>query len=351
MSRTGRVVVAHDQNFEIREFPVPEPEAKSVLLKQELAGICGTDLHNWQNRFPEEIFLGHENVGTVIALGSDTKTDYLGNPLAEGDRVVFHPRNSSVAYGFRTTQMEYPPFSGGFGDYIYLNDPDTCMVVTSAPAEVAVLAEPFAVGVHAAARAGIQIGDTVIVQGSGAIGLLTMVAARISGAARVIMVGGPSDRLELARKMGADVTIDIMEHPNVEQRAEVVMASTPRGEGADVVFECAGFLPAIPEGLGYVKQDGTFVEVGHFVDVGAIEINPNRLIVRRNMRIEAIWGSRFPHLLRGMTILERNEYPFAELISHKLPLSRVADGFAALNGKYELDGRTAFKIAVDAGAA
>ena len=346
MPKTGRAVVAHGQDFQVREFPVPDPEPSTLLLRQELTGICGTDLHNWQNQFGVETFLGHESVGIIDSLGAGVTVDYVGNPVKEGDRVVFHPRNSGTAYGFRTVPDEDPLFSGGFGDYIYLCDKDTCFVKTEAPTQVAVLAEPFAVAVHSAMRANVQIGDTVIVQGSGAIGLMTLVAARISGAAHIIVIGGPAARLDLATRLGADLVVNIEDVPDSEERTRLVLENTPRGEGADVVFECAGFLPAIPEGLAYVKQDGTFVEVGHFVDVGSIAINPNLQLLRRNLRLEAIWGSRFNHFVRGMAILERNEFPFADLISHTLSLSDVMSGFQALGGSYRLDGDTVIKIAV-----
>lgn len=344
MSQTARAVVTHGQSFEIREYTVPDPEPGTVLLKQELAGICGTDLHNWQNGIQGEVTMGHEPVGIIAALGKGVTHDYLGNPVKEGDRVALHPRNNGIAYGFRNPETD--PFRGGFADYLYLSEPDSCFVRTEAPPEVMVLAEPFAIGVHSAMRANVQIGDTVIVQGSGAIGLLTLVCAKISGAARIILVGGPKARLELGKRLGANITVDIEEYPDTEARIEHVLAQTPRGEGAEVVFECAGFLPAIPEGLKYVKQDGTFVEVGHFVDIGSLELNPNKLLVTRNLRLEAIWGSRYPHFLRGLPILENNEFPFADLVSHVLPLERVAEGFDALNGTYHLGDETVVKIAV-----
>lgn len=345
MSQSARAVVTHGQSFEIREYPVPDPAPGTVLVKQELAGICGTDLHNWQNGIPGEVTMGHEPVGIIAALGKGVSHDYLGNPIKEGDRLVFHPRNDEIAYGFRDPEVE-PHFGGGFADYIYLAAPGSCYVKTSASPKVMVLAEPFAIGVHSAMRANVQIGDTVIVQGSGAIGLLTLVCAKISGATRLILVGGPKERLEIGRRLGAHVTVDIADHPDPEERIQHVLDQTPRREGAEVVFECAGFLPAIPEGLRYVKQDGTFVEVGHFVDVGSLELNPNKLFVVRNLRMEAIWGSRFPHFLRGLPVLENNEFPFADLVSHVLPLERVAEGFDALNGTYSLGGETVVKIAV-----
>lgn len=343
MSRTGRIVVAQEQEFEVREAPVPDPAPGTVLLRQELAGICGTDLHNWQQGLPDPVLLGHEFTGIIEALGEGATTDFLGNPIREGDRVVVHPRNRGVTYGFRTVDS---PFSGGFGDYLYLDDPESCLIRTDAPPEVAVLAEPFAVGVHAVMRGRVQLGDTVIVQGSGAIGLVTLICAKFSGAAKIIVVGGPATRLELAQRLGAHVTVDIEEYPAAVERQEVVMSHTPRGEGAHVVFECAGFLPAFTEGIEYLRQDGTFVEVGHFVDIGEIRVSPHRHFLRKNLRLEGIWGSRYEHFIRGMAILENLELPYGDMVSHVLPLDRVGDGFGALDGSYRLGDEAVIKIAV-----
>ena len=321
MARTGRAVIAHGQEFDIREYPVPHPAPNTIILRQELSGICGTDLHNWQKSIAGEMLLGHENVGVIQALGKGVKTDYVGNPIREGDRLIFAPKYSYGAYGFQSKPDQPPHFGGGFAEYIYLHDPKTCYIKTSASPEVAVLTEPFTIGVHAVMRADVKIGDTVVVQGSGAIGLVTLVCVKISGAAKIIVVGGPKDRLKLAERMGADVTIDIEEVTSVAERTELVKSHTPKHEGADVVFECAGFLPATQEGLGYVRQDGTFCEVGHFVDMGSIDFNINQLLMRKNLRLEAIWGARYEHFVRGLPILEKNEFPFSDMVSHVLPLS------------------------------
>ena len=342
---TGQAVVVHGQTFELREIAVPDPAPGAILLRQEMAGICGTDLHNWQKGFAEPTFLGHENVGIIEALGSGVTHDYVGNPLSIGDRVIFHPRRDGFAHGFQPERPGLPPFTGGFGDYLYLAD-TYCFIKTSAPAQVAVLIEPFTIGVHAVMRANIQLGDTVIVQGSGAIGLLTAAAARLGGAAKVIVVGGPARRLELAKRLGADVTVDIDAVPDLAERKEIVLSHTARGAGADVVFECTGFLPAVPEGLEYIRQDGVFVEVGHFVDTGTVTISPHRHLLRRNLRLEGVWGSQPIHFVRGLPLLERGDFPYAELVSHVLPLADARRGFDALNGTYQLDGETVFKIAL-----
>jgi L-iditol 2-dehydrogenase len=348
--RCGRAVVARGQEFDVREYPVPSPEPGTILLRQEMAGICGTDLHNWQNGFKTEMLLGHENVGIIEALGAGVTTDYVGNPLKEGDRVIFAPGTPHGAYGFQTNPDVGPHFRGGFADYIYLYYPGTCVIKTDLPPEVAVLTEPFTVGVHAVLRARVLMGDTVIVQGAGAIGLVTLMCAKISGASKIILIGGPARRLELAKRLGADVVIDIDKVRSVEERRELVLAETPRGLGADVVFECAGFLPALPEGLSYVRRDGIFCEVGHFVDIGEVSINPNQHLLRKNLRLEGVHGSRYEHFVRAMPILERQEFPIGDMVSHVLPLERVADGFHALNGTYQLDGETAIKIVVKGNA-
>ncbi|MCY3659994.1 MAG: zinc-binding dehydrogenase [Caldilineaceae bacterium] len=343
MDLTGRAVVVTGQAFSVEQGRVPDPAAGGLLLQQELGGICGTDLHNWQNGLPESTLLGHEAVGTVAALGSGRSRDYLGNPLREGDRVVYHPRNAlGKPFGYRGLES---PFSGGFAEYIHLDDPDACVIRTATDPRTAVLAEPFAIGTHAVMRAEVQLGDTVLVQGSGAIGLMVMICARLSGAARVIVIGGPSGRLALAKRLGAHETIDIAVHSEQEARHALVMDLT-RGEGADVVFECAGFLPAVPEGFGYVKQDGKFIECGHFVDIGEVPINPARHILIPNIRVEGIWGSRFPHFVRGHALLEQSDLPIGEMVSHVLPLERVQAGFDALNGTYSLDGEDVVKIAL-----
>ena len=208
------------------------------------------------------------------------------------------------------------------------------------------LCEPFQVGVHGVLRSQVKIGDTVVVQGSGPIGLMTMIAARAAGAGRLIMVGGPKGRLERAKRFGADVTIDIGEVKDGAERAKLVKEHTPNNAGADVVFECAGFLPAFNEGLGYLRRSGTYVEMGHFVDVGSLELNPNQLLMRKNLRLEAIWaGGDEVNFVRAVTVLERAEYPLGQLVT-PLPLERVVDGFETLSGGYRLDGRDVVKIAL-----
>jgi threonine dehydrogenase-like Zn-dependent dehydrogenase len=346
VTKLARAVVMSGLTLETREYPVPEPAPGTILLRQELCGVCGTDVHNWEHRrFSYEVAMGHEPVGIVEKLGAGVTADYFGKPLEVGDRVIVAPGTPHGAYGFQVAD-EQPYFRSGFADYIYLAIPETFVYKTGLPASVAVLAEPFTIGVHAVMRAKLSFGDTVVIQGSGAIGLMTLACAKLSGAGRLIVVGGPPARLALARRMGADVTIDIGEVRSAEERTRLVMEQTLRGEGADAVFECAGVLPAVPEGLGYLRRYGTYVEVGHFVDVGSMEFNINQWLMRRNLRLEAVYGSDQSHFVAGMPVFEKNEFPFSEMVSHVLPLDRAADAFKSLQGAYKLDGKDVVKIAL-----
>ena len=346
MARTGRATVMVGERFEVREYPVPEPEPGTVLLRQELGGICGTDLHNWEfQRMEHDVILGHENVGIIDTLGEGVETDYLGNPVKVGDRVALSP---SVGYGFLPSE-EQPYLRGGFAEYIYCWNPETMLIKTDLPPEIAVLSEPASCAAHCVSRGKIQFGDTVVIQGTGTIGLLALNWARVSGAGRLIVVGGPPGRLEMAKRLGADLTIDIAEVPDPEERKQIVRENTPQEKGADVVYECSGFPAAIPEGLDFIRYGGTYVEYGHFVDVGTFECNPNQMLMRKNLRLEAGWGFEPHHFVRAVPMLEKYQSFFGDFVSYILPLEDVAKGMNALHTSYNLDGKDAIKIAVKGG--
>lgn len=338
-----------ERAFDIVEQPVPDPEPERLLLRTALGGICGTDVHLFETGQPKPMALGHEIAGTVVAIGGDTPMkDFTGRDIALGDLIVPHPGTPSGAYGFRSDPLAGPPYlTGGFGQYISLGYPSTAMFKVEAPPEVAVLLEPLSIGVHCVERSRLQLGDTVVVQGTGAIGLLTIFVARRAGAGTIIAVGGPRGRLEAATALGADTVIDIGELPDVADRVALVKSLTPNGQGADIVYECAGFKPAIVEGIDYLRKGGMFCEAGHFVDTGEMTINPNLHLVLKDLNLVAPYGSGTGHFIKARALLERDADQLKTLVSHRLPLSRLQEGFEALLGRYHLDGRDAIKIAVD----
>ncbi|TAK22820.1 MAG: zinc-binding alcohol dehydrogenase [Chloroflexota bacterium] len=355
-------------DFRVQEYPVPPIEPGAILVRTELAGICATDPHvyegHWKTiRYP--VVLGHENVGIVEELGAGVDKDFLGKPLRVGDRVVFKAGscgrcsacvlggggrgclNRAGSYGFAGPATEAPHFTGGFGEVVYLNNPYTEVFKTELDAQTAVLTEPTAVCVSAVMRAGIELGDTVVIQGAGAIGLLTLACARMAGSMRTILVGGPSRRLELAREMGADHTIDIFQVTDPTERVKRVRALTPGGEGADVVFGAVGKAPAVPEGMRFLKKGtGRMIELGNALESGPATFSPSADLVEPSLTLVGHWATSTPHWVRALRVLESGRAPFRDLVSHKIPLERLGDAVKALLTNYELDGEGAVKIAV-----
>lgn len=140
--------------------------------------------------------------------------------------------------------------------------------------------------------------------------------------------------------------IDIAEVTDPEERARLVRENTPGGYGADVVFECAGVPAALIEGISLVRDSGTLVEMGNFIDTGSVSLNPNRHLVVKNLNLISVFGSSVERFARGLTILEKGEYPFVKMLSHRIPLERIGEGMEALQGAYRLGGRDIIKIAV-----
>ncbi|ETX03495.1 MAG: hypothetical protein ETSY1_47035 (plasmid) [Candidatus Entotheonella factor] len=365
---TGRAAVLDQPmgTFSIETFNVPDPASGTVLLRQELAGCCATDAHTylgmWKAEFP--VIMGHENVGVIEAIGSGGALDFNGRELHVGDRVIARStycgtcyecrgarqprncRNRKVQYGFSSPTTAL--FSGGYGEYLYLSSPmTTFMLKIDAPPSVAVLHEPLAVAAHAVRKAQPRLGSTVVVQGSGAIGLFTLGLARQAGAARAIVVGGPAERLELAQAFGADAVVNIDELRDPEERVRAVLDETPGRLGADVVYGCVGKSAAWSEGIDYLRDgDGRFLEVGLAGDDGEVGFNPATQLVAKNASFIGALGMADEDSVAAVAMMENKRLPLEHMVSHQLPLERVGEAMEALNGTYLLDGRTAFKIAI-----
>jgi L-iditol 2-dehydrogenase len=359
------VLLAEGGPFEVRELPVPEPRANGVLLRMALGGVCATDAHivkgDWPGfRFPA--VLGHENCAWVASRGPGVEHDFFGQPLREGDLVV--PRVASCGRcwfclvggasrwcpnrrGLGTTGLT---LTGGWAEYMYLESDALQLFKTEAPPEVAVLTEPMATCVGGIERARIRLGETVVVQGAGPIGVLTAACARLAGAGTLILVGGPPERLALARSFGVDLTISIDAFPDPAERARQVLAATPRGFGADLVFGCVGHPTAVGEGLQYLRPgNARMVEIGNATGGGSFSLRPSPDLVFKNASLHGFWGTTTEDWTAALRVLERGALPFERIVSHRLPLERAGDAIAALNGDYRIDGRAAFKVAIEPG--
>jgi L-iditol 2-dehydrogenase len=185
--------------------------------------------------------------------------------------------------------------------------------------------------VHIIDRARLTLGDTVVVQGAGAVGLSSAALARRAGAGLVIVIGAPADRLALATRMGADHVIDLAA-TSPDERLERVLALTGR-LGADVVVEAAGSARAFEEGVRLVRNGGAYVIAGHYTNAGDSTINAHEHINRKHLDIRGCWGSEAGHFLRAIGLLERYR---AEVPWHAIGAARF--GLRDINAALEIAG-------------
>ncbi|MFA5089244.1 MAG: zinc-binding dehydrogenase, partial [Candidatus Omnitrophota bacterium] len=154
-------------------------------------------------------------------------------------------------------------------------------------------------------------------------------------------------RLELARKFGADLTINLDEVVDLNERVNLVKEISTTGYGADVVFECAGVPAAFAEGIKYLRDSAVLCEVGHFTDSGSVAINPCRDILEKNITIEGIYDNEAEQFMRAVPIIEQAAFPLEDMISHRLPLRRLPEAIDAANDGKIVDGKEVVKAVME----
>ena len=367
--------------YEIREYPLPDPAPGCALVKMEVSGICGTDKHTYQGyvgqyggsgtprTVPFPIIQGHENVGTIAAIGGDgTYTDFEGIALRIGDRVIVGPNVScgtcyycrhdfpyyccenTVDYGNNISAETPPHLFGGWSQYLYVVPGSFLVKVPDdLPSEIAVLTEIMAVTVgldrakqiSAFPSESFRFDDSVVVLGVGPLGLCFAMKARMLGAGTVIAIDLSEPRLEFARRLGADEVVNASR--TTEQERLTIVRELSRGRGADVVVECAGVPGAVREGLEMLRVSGLFIEAGNFSDMGEISISPHRHLCAKNVRILGVGGEEpaaYGPSMRQMARYMRH-YPLREFVTHRFGLKQVE---AAMQKSMSLD---SMKVVID----
>jgi threonine dehydrogenase-like Zn-dependent dehydrogenase len=228
-----------------------------------------------------------------------------------------------VYYG-RYLGFDKPPHLwGGFAEYVYVDlDMLPGTKVYKLPdgmsLRLGALSEPLTSCIRAFNRAvragGFRWGDTVVIQGSGPIGILAVAAAQEMGAGRVVCVGAPEEpRLALARRFGAEATVSIEEYRTPAERIARVR-DIVGGFGADLVMDCTGHPTAGPEGIEFLRDSGFFIEMGQFTDAGTIETNWHR-ICTKDVNVLGSWAFTANDIPLGIDMLDRarDRYPFSEM--------------------------------------
>jgi len=325
MSILAAVMPAPRVPVELREFTEPALEPGSVLLHTLYSEVCGTDVHIWHGRLsgvPFPIIPGHVSVGVASKIRGDVR-GVDGRRIVEGDRLAFFdvhrtcgrcractvtrtPTRCDARRVYGITDSADEGLFGGWAQAIYL-EPGVAIstLPNGVPPETYISGGcGLITAVHAVDRASLILGDTVLVQGTGAVGLSVIALARLAGATKVIALGAPADRLSLATAMGADVVIDVQKTASAERKAMILELTD--GLGVDVAIEAAGSARAVEEALDLIRDGGRYVIAGHYTDAGPSAINAHHQINRKHLEIRGCWGSEVGHFVRALRILDRH---------------------------------------------
>ena len=345
--KTGRasVMVTKDR-LETWDVPVPEPEAGGALVRVVLGGVCGSDVHILSGEagdMPFPIILGHEGVGRVEKLGPGVSTDYAGVPVKVGDLVYWAPIALCHRCHSCTVLEETPcensqffehaekPNWGSYADYAWLPNglaffrlPDHAQ-----PEAVAALGCALPTVLRGFERCGpVRMGDTVVVQGAGPVGLSAVLVAAQAGAREIIVIDGVANRLEVAKSLGATASVSLALSREERRRAIYDLTGA---NGPDIVVEAAGALPAFPEGVDLTGNHGRYIILGLWGAIGTQPISP-RDMTTRNLTVA---GATFPkpkHYYQAMHLAARlqDKVPLAALVTHRFSIPQAGAALDAV---------------------
>jgi L-iditol 2-dehydrogenase len=316
--------------LEQRAMPDPaDPGPGEVIVKLRAVGICGSDMHWYLHgrigAFPASYpqVLGHEPAGVIIAVGNGVTDRKIGDRVSIEPSLTCghceycrtgHPNNCPS-----TVFLGSPQAPGLFRDYVLLPARNTDLVPANLDWSQASLIEPVAVMVHILELAEIRLGDIVAVMGAGPIGMLCASIAKIAGASQVFICDKLPHRIELARRMGADVAVEST------RMGEAVRDGT-HGRGADVVMDAAGAVESLNLGIALARPGGTVVFIG--IPTDAFLSLDVHTAMNKELRLQTIKRSNHK-AEEAAQLLAAGRVPDA-LITHRLPFEQTARGFELL---------------------
>ena len=340
-------------DVKLKEYPYPKVEKDSVLIRMEYSGICGTDKHSYQGWFdqkggrslPLPVIQGHENVGVVEEIGSEF-LDYDGRPLKVGDRVIPAPNvpcgrcyscRNNHPYYYCAEKRDYgnnigagdpPHLFGGWSEYTYILPRSYLFSYPKhLPVELGTLIEPFSVTAcldkarqWSSEWEPFRSGDTVVVMGTGPIGIMHILKAHLLGTGKLIAVDKVKFRLTIAEKLGANHSIV---NNSIDELKDKIMELTDN-RGADLVVDCTGLAEGLSQSLELIREGGMILEVGAASNSTTVNINPHYLF-EKSARIIGVGGDEVSQYMPSIKILERTlDYiPWDSIISHKYKISQI----------------------------
>ncbi|RQW74830.1 hypothetical protein EBB45_09525 [Lysinibacillus composti] len=337
MSKAKVAVITDKLKIEMKALPIPEIGDKDLLVKVEMCGVCGSDLHIYQGDWgePYPLIPGHEFIGRVEALGSNAS---LIHNVNLGDRVAVEmilpcgecyscrsglynlcekDRDEGRQYGCNISSNREGTLFGGWSEYLYV--PKNALVhriPEHVPLKRAVLTEPLAVAVRAVNNTKPNLGDSIVIVGAGPIGLLTVVAAKSAGAYPIILVGSREERLSLGKEFGADYVIDYRS----ENVLEGVLSIT-QGRGANIVFETAGTPKAQRDSMDYARVGGKVNFVG-LTGNKTVQIETDLQMTFKELKVYTSFLSAWSYQ-GAINIIANGQFPIEKMITHEFSLDEV----------------------------
>lgn len=328
MSRALVIHAAKDLRLETRETGTPGPGEVAVRVLR--GGICGSDLHYYNHggfgaiRLREPMILGHEVSGRIDALGEGV------TGLAAGDLVAVNPSrpcgacryclegtaNHCLGMRFYGSAMPFPHIQGAFSE-VLVADAAQCVPADGLTPELAAVAEPLAVCLHAAKRAGPLLGKRVLVTGCGPIGALSIMAARQAGAAEIVAVDIADAPLAHAKHAGADSAFDL-----ADEQDALDPYTADKGH-FDVLFEASGAEAALVGAFAALRPRGVIVQVG----LGGNMSLPMNVIVAKEFDLRGTFRFHEEFAL-AVSMMRSGRIDPSPLVTHVLPLDQAEDAFA-----------------------
>jgi threonine 3-dehydrogenase len=320
---------------ELVERPVPSPGPGEVLLRMEAASICGTDIHlfHWDPWAAEilkpPIVLGHELAGRVVAMGSDVTRVREGDLVGVESHIVdwtCAQCRAGQMHLCRNLRVFGAHVDGGFAEYVVVPEANAIESNGLDPAVVA-LQEPMGNAVHAAFVEPIE-GRSVAVTGCGPIGLLSVAIAKASGATWVVATDVEEYRLDIARRMGADLAVNALE-PDVVARVEEATG----GDGVDVVLEMSGSRQALEQALEFVTRGGRISLLGIFAS--PVEVHLSDLVIQKGLRLYGVYGRRiYETWEQTQALLRSGAVDPGPLITHRFDLAEWEQAFELVASRH-----------------
>jgi threonine 3-dehydrogenase len=326
------VKVAQGPGLELTEVPDPAPGPGDVVLRVLRTGICGTDLHidswdEWAARtIRAPLVVGHEFVGEVVAVGSAVTKVAVGDLASgEGHLVCGTCRNckagrrhlcaNTIGLGVQT--------DGAFAEYTMLPEQNTWVHAHKVELDVAAIFDPFGNAVHTALSFPV-LGEDVLITGAGPIGLMAAAVAKHAGARHVVITDVSEPRLELARKIGVDLALDVSARAIADTYGELNMS-----EGFDVGMEMSGQPSALREMIGNMTHGGRIAMLGLPAEQIAVDWSA---VVTKMLTIKGIYGREMFETWYAMSVLLQAGLDLSPVITHRFPYTEHATAFATARG-------------------